>query len=241
MVECSDGHTSSLEAKRFEEGGGDDSVESRTEISIKEYLHQSYIQREFCIWTADFEDSEALLEGSQITNPESTFDFTTDYENLELGNPFRPNEQTCQVWTMYKSKAKKVQPVDEADGIGDPPGGRDDWYERSKARDTPQQQVGEYQHLLLPRFSAIPRGTRLTSERLASLDVGDMLLPEERVLFDEMMLNREGVISFEWPECGRFHQDVSPPVVLKTIPHKAWQAPNFLLPQVLVPEVMKMI
>jgi len=30
-------------------------------------------------------------------------------------------------------------------------------------------------------------------------------------------------------------------VILKTIPHKAWQAPNFLLPQALVPEVMKMI
>ena len=97
MVECFDGHTSSLEAKRFEEGGGNDFIESRTEISIKEYLHQSYIQREFCIWTADFEDSEALLEGSQITNPELTFDFTTDYKNLKLGNPFKPNKQTCQV------------------------------------------------------------------------------------------------------------------------------------------------
>jgi len=44
---------------------------------------------------ADFEDSEALLKGSQITNPESTFDFTTDYENLKLSNPFKSNEQTC--------------------------------------------------------------------------------------------------------------------------------------------------
>ncbi len=101
------------------------------------------------------------------------------------------------MWTMYKLKAKKVQLVDEADGIGDLPRERDNWYKYSKAQDTSQQQVGKYQHLLLPRFSAIPCGTQLTSERLASLDVGDMLLPEERVLFNEIMLNQEGVISFE--------------------------------------------
>jgi len=43
MVECFDDYIFLLEAKRFEEGGEDDFVESRTEISIKEYLHQSYI------------------------------------------------------------------------------------------------------------------------------------------------------------------------------------------------------
>ena len=189
MVECFDGYTSSLEAKRFEEGGEDDFVESRTEISIKKYLHQFYIQQEFCIWIADFKDSKALLKGSQITNPKSTFDFITNYENLKLDNPFKPNKQTYQVWTMYKLKAKKVQPINKANGIDNPPKGKDNWYEHSKAQDTPQQQVGKYQHLLLPRFSAIPYKTRLTSERLASLDVRDMLLPKEKVLFNEMMLN----------------------------------------------------
>ena len=39
MVKCFDSHTFSFEVKRFEEGGGDDFVKSRTEISIKEYLH----------------------------------------------------------------------------------------------------------------------------------------------------------------------------------------------------------
>ncbi len=94
MVEYFNGYISSLEAKHFKKRGGNDFVESRTEISIKEYLYQSYIQREFCIWTANFKDLEALFEGSQITNPESTFDFIIDYKNLELGNPFRPNKQT---------------------------------------------------------------------------------------------------------------------------------------------------
>lgn len=142
---------------------------------------------------------------------------------------------------MYKSKAKKVQPVNEADQIGEAPGGKDDWYERSRVRDTQQDQHGRFQHLLLPRFSNLPRGSRLTPERLAKLNVGSTLWPEERALFNEMMLNREGAIAFEWPEYRRFHEDVSPPVIIKTIPHKAWQAPNFPLPRALVPEVTKIV
>jgi len=43
MIKCFDGHISSLKTKRFEEKDEDDFIESRTEISIKEYLHQSYI------------------------------------------------------------------------------------------------------------------------------------------------------------------------------------------------------
>ena len=98
---------------------------------------------------------------------------------------------------MYKSKAKKMQPINKANGINDPLKGKDNWYECLKAQDTPQQQVRKYQHLLLPRFSAIPCRTRLTLERLTRLDVGNMLFPKEKMLFNEMMLNQEGVISFK--------------------------------------------
>ena len=59
-------------------------------------------------------------------------------------------------------------------------------------------------------------------KRLVSFDVGDMLLSKERVLFDKMMLNQEGVIFFEWLKCGRFYEDVSFLIILKIIPHKVW-------------------
>ena len=98
---------------------------------------------------------------------------------------------------MYKSKAKKMQPINKANGINDPLKGKDNWYECLKAQDTPQQQVGEYEHLLLLWFLAIPYEIWLTLKRLTSLDVGNMLFPKERVLFNEMMLNWKGVISFE--------------------------------------------
>jgi len=47
----------------------------------------------------------------------------------------------------------------------------------------------------------------------------------------------EGTISIN----ERFHEDVSPLVILKTIPHKAWQVPNFPLPQTLIPEIIKIV
>ena len=42
-----------------------------------------------------------------------------------------------EVRTAYKRKAERSLPVDEVDGVGLPPGGKKDWYERSKTRDTP--------------------------------------------------------------------------------------------------------
>ena len=39
MVKYFDSYIFSLKAKRFEEGGGNDFVKSRTEILIKKYLH----------------------------------------------------------------------------------------------------------------------------------------------------------------------------------------------------------
>ena len=149
--------------------------------------------------------------------------------------------QVVQVYTMYKPKSKKVLPVDRGDGKGEKPGGREDWYERAKLRETSQEQVGKYREHLIPRFSDIPRGSRLTPERLAKLDVGDEITAEERLLFEEMLLNREKAIAFDWKECGQVHEDVSPPIVIKTVPHKAWQSPGIACPKVLREQMMEML
>ena len=39
--------------------------------------------------------------------------------------------------TAYKPKSKKIRLVDLTDRTGDTPGGRRDWYKRSKVRETP--------------------------------------------------------------------------------------------------------
>ncbi len=61
------------------------------------------------------------------------------------------------------------------------------------------------------------------------------------MLLEEVLINREKVFTFKWPECGRFHEDVSPPIVISTIEHKAWQAANFLCLKALLPLVIKML
>jgi len=146
-----------------------------------------------------------------------------------------------RVRTVYKNKANKIRPVDANDGTGNGPGGRHDWYQRSKGRDLPQQQFGDYQKHLIPRFSRLPRGSRVTPKRLEKLDVGNWLLPNERKMFDEMITNREESIGFDWRDIRKIHEDVSPPLEIKTIPHKAWQEKNFPCPKALIPIVVKML
>jgi hypothetical protein len=75
----------------------------------------------------------------------------------------------------YKTKDKKVRPVDANNGTGEGPGGHPDWFARSKAREYPQEHIGKYKEHLLPRITAIPRGSRLILECLKSLDIGDWL------------------------------------------------------------------
>lgn len=144
-----------------------------------------------------------------------------------------------EVNAAYKRKDKKVRPVDANDGTGRGPGGRADWYERSKIRGKDQPPIGKYGDLFLPRFATIERGSRLTPEKLKALDVGTWLWAEERAMFDEMILNREGAIGFEWEHINKIHEDVSPPIEIKTIPHEAWQERNFPCPKALVPVVIK--
>ena len=165
----------------------------------------------------------------------------TRRKGLRRITKWREQHKTIDVNTAYKKKAQKVQPVDANDGTGDGPGGRRDWYKRSRVRDTPQEHTGKYKEHLLPRIASFPRGSRLTPERLASLDCGKWLWPEERAMFEEIMMNREGAIAFEWNEVSKIHEDVSPPILIKTIAHDAWQEKNFPCPKALFPTVAKML
>ena len=76
---------------------------------------------------------------------------------------------------------------------------------------------------------------------MKELDIGDMLQPAERMLLEEVLINREKVFAFEWPECRQFYKDVSPPIMISTIEHKAWQVANFLCLKALLPLVIKML
>ena len=55
-----------------------------------------------------------------------------------------------------------------------------------------------------------------------------------------MLLNREKALAFDFSQLGRVSPDVAPPQVIKTILHKAFQAPSFLIPRALLPLAIKM-
>jgi hypothetical protein len=91
------------------------------------------------------------------------------------------------------------------------------------------------------RITSIPRGSRLTLERLKALDIGDWLWESEVEMLHEMLINHEGAIAFDWTECSKIHEDVSPLIVIRTIPHEAWQEQNFPCPKALLPTVIQML
>jgi hypothetical protein len=41
-------------------------------------------------------------------------------------------------------------------------------------------------------------------------------------MFNELIVNYKGVITFKWKEVNKIHEDVSPLIVIKIIEYKAW-------------------
>ena len=133
-----------------------------------------------------FKDVESIC-GTRFLNVFKGWRWSRDYDDIPLH--FYPDSMRqrrdrggctrrlaeVRIQTAYKPKAKKVQPVNANDGTGGTPGGKADWYERSKARDFPQEHIGKYKDHLMCRITSIPRGSRLTQERLKALDIGDWL------------------------------------------------------------------
>ena len=100
-----------------------------------------------------------------------------------------------------------------------------------------------YDTWVLPRFTDMPQGQRLTDVRKASMmaKVKDTLSPEEQELFAHCLSNREAALAWDFPECGRIHPDIFPPQEIKTVPHTAWQAKHVPIPKALMPKVIQIL
>ena len=78
----------------------------------------------------------------------------------------------------------------------------------------------------------VPRGSRLTPERLAKMKIGiGFLSPEERQIFVDILVEYEGAIAFDESEMGLLDPSIEPPVVIHTVPHTPWQQQNIRLPK----------
>ena len=134
---------------------------------------------------------------------------------------------TWDVSTLYKKKADKVKPVNLPHKGGLKPEGREDWRKRAMAKEV--YVPGKYSGWIIPKFSAIRKGTRLTSERIEKLNVGKNLTAEEMGVFLEVLFKREAAIAFDVTEKGRFSDEIEPLHVIPTVPHTPWQTKNLKL------------
>ena len=48
-----------------------------------------------------------------------------------------------------------------------------------------------------------------------------------------MLYNQEKAIAFDFSHIGKVRSDVALPQIIKTVEHKAWQVPGFLIPKAL--------
>ena len=147
----------------------------------------------------------------------------------------------AQVSTAYKRKAQKVRPVDLGKGNRVGPGGDVDWREKVIKGLASSMKKGKFDHWLTPKFSRIERGSRLTKERAEGMILGAELTMQERELMLEMLYYREAALAFEFDHCGKVRLEVAPPQVIRTIEHKAWQAPGFAIPRALRGTVIEML
>jgi hypothetical protein len=88
--------------------------------------------------------------------------------------------------------------------------GDQDWKMRClewQARHGPTRNTGPFDHILRPKFSAIPRGSHLTKGSLAQMDVAELQPMDAKLLF-EMLFNREAAIMFDLTEIGLFRSEV---------------------------------
>ena len=136
-------------------------------------------------------------------------------------------------------KKDKVRPVDLPHPGGTVPEEEESW--KSPIESGSIIDHSYYEGNLIPRFSAIPRGSRLTEERVKTLKIGDTLTPEERALLMEVLFNREEAIAFEFEEKGVVKPEVEPPHRIPMIEHKDWQASSFWVPKGLRSEVKEII
>jgi hypothetical protein len=170
-----------------------------------------------------------------------TYSRGTDLITMFQAKQFFP---TVGVFGAYKRKADKVVPVKEGISDGSVPGGDPEWKKKKIEKERRRGRVepaNEWDRWLIPKFSDIRRGSRLTTERIGQLLLGEGLMPREREMLLELLFRREKGIAFEFSECGRVDDSVAPPQEIRTIPHEAWQSPGFAVPRHLATEINAMI
>ena len=83
-----------------------------------------------------------------------------------------------------------MQPVDLGLSDGSKPDGSDAWRVNAIKKEIPiLDPTDKYTHWLIPKFTPIAKGARLTPERLAKMIIGDGMTAQEKDVLTEMLYN----------------------------------------------------
>jgi hypothetical protein len=173
-------------------------------------------------------------------------DVRESYEEIVRQQGRHVEEPSGEVNTLYKKVGVKVKPVDTPRKDAPMDLGRKDWKERAMERQAARialrgPDIGPFDHIFGSRTAGFPRGARLTAERLAKMNMGDDLLPNEVRLLQGLMFQREDALAWDFSEMSTIHEDVQTPYRIRTIPHDAWQVKSFQCPKKLEPIVIQIM
>ena len=155
--------------------------------------------------------------------------------------------KSLEVYTLYKRAADKVKPVDTAPSDGSVPEGNTDWkaklWEKAQKKFIIDKDDPPEMSLVVPRFTDMAVGHRLTDERMKDLckSLPEWLTMQEKGLFQRIMLNRESALAWTFDDIGKIDPEIIPPQKIRTIPHKAWQARSIPVPKGLRGEVAELL
>lgn len=172
----------------------------------------------------------------------NSFRMSRKFDLFSLENRRKQKKKEFGVCAAYKSVAKKVRPVDFSKTDGSNPGGTTTWKTDAMAKEKYIPDPSDkYAKWLIPRFSGLAKGSRLTPEKIAMLRIGPGLTGQKRELLLEMLYNREAAITFTFETMGKVSPSVAPPQEIRTIPHKPWQAKGFQIPKALHQKTIDML
>ncbi len=125
---------------------------------------------------------------------------------------------------LFKSKAKKVQPVDNTSSDGSVPKGSINWKEsrfaKMKKKAIP---IGSHwDKIIMSKFSDIRKGFYLISEYLKKIfkRTETILNKVERDLLTYMLYQYEEILVWEFPHYGRIHSDIISLQDIRIMEHK---------------------
>jgi hypothetical protein len=112
--------------------------------------------------------------------------------------------------TAYKRKANKVRPIDSDKSDGSISGNNKDWKQEMEKRfSVPEGFFKKYDYLLIPKFSAISRGARLTPKRFTGMKIGEELLKTKKDFLMEMLYNYKTILAWDFTHYRKIRSEMA--------------------------------